>query len=118
MVPTSPGKSWKVLEFEKSPGKSWNFAEILEKSWNFFCGQTAQKRDLGFLCMLNLAVHRLTNFHLRYIGCNNVYIYSAHHWVMIFKFLIKSLILELQNCMSNPSATISVLFDSSPFGTC
>ena len=45
MVPTSPGKSWKVLEFEKSPGKSWNFAEILEKSWNFFCGQTAQKRD-------------------------------------------------------------------------
>ena len=44
----SPGiwkASWKVLEFEKHPGKSWNFAEILEKSWNFFCGQTVQKRD-------------------------------------------------------------------------
>ena len=33
MVLTSPVKSWKVLEFEKSPGKSWNFAEILEKFW-------------------------------------------------------------------------------------
>ena len=66
----SPGiwkASWKVLEFEKHPGKSWNFNEILEKSWNFFCGQTVQKRFLskqqhflGFLCMLNLAVYRLT----------------------------------------------------------
>ena len=35
----------------------------------------------------------------------------------IFSFAIKSLILELQNCMSNPSATVSVLFDSSPFAT-
>ena len=28
-------------------------------------------------------------------------IFSAHHWVMIFKFVVKSLILELWNCMSN-----------------
>ena len=31
MVPTSPGKCWKFLKFEKIPGKPWNFAEILEK---------------------------------------------------------------------------------------
>ena len=36
MTPTSPGKSWEVLEFENSPGNAWNFAEILEKCWIFF----------------------------------------------------------------------------------
>ena len=35
----------------------------------------------------------------------------------MFQITIKSLIPELQNCMSNPSATVSVLFDSSAFGT-
>ena len=51
MVPTSPGKSWKVLEFEKSPGKSWkvlkfcwNFGKVLEKSWNVFVVKQS-KRD-------------------------------------------------------------------------
>ena len=37
-VPTGPGKSCKVLEFEKCPGKSWKalgFAIFYEKSWNF-----------------------------------------------------------------------------------
>ena len=29
-------------------------------------------------------------------------IFSAHHWVTIFKFAFKSVILELWNCMSNP----------------
>ena len=37
--------------------------------------------------------------------------------IQIFKFAIKSLILELQNCISNPSVTVIVLFDSSPFPT-
>ena len=45
-------------------------------------------------------------------------IFSAHHWVTIFRFAVKSLIFELWNCVSNPSATVIVLFDSSPFGTC
>ena len=31
---------------------------------------------------------------------------------MIFKIVIKSLIIELQNYMFNPSATVGVLFDS------
>ena len=62
MVLTSPVKSWKVLEFEKSPGKSWNFAEILEKSWNFLWSNSPKETFLskhqhfsGFLYMLNLA---------------------------------------------------------------
>ena len=29
-------------------------------------------------------------------------IFSAHHWMTIFKFAVKSLILELRICMSNP----------------
>ena len=29
-VPTGPGKSWKVLEFEKCPGKSWNLLIFLK----------------------------------------------------------------------------------------
>ena len=37
---------------------------------------------------------------------------------MVFKIAINSLMLEMWNYMSNPSATASVLFDSSPFGTC
>ena len=41
-------------------------------------------------------------------------IFSTHHWVTIFKFVIESLILELWNYMFNPSATVIVLFDSSP----
>ena len=48
-VSTDPGKSWKVLEFEKCPGKSWdlliflkNPGKVLEFStifvrWIFFC---------------------------------------------------------------------------------
>ena len=70
MDPTSPGKFWKVLEFKRvleCPGKSWNFAEILEKALEIFCGETIQKRFLskhqhfsGFLCMLNLAIHGVT----------------------------------------------------------
>ena len=35
-VATGPGKSWKVLEFEKCPGKSWKvlgFVNFFEKSW-------------------------------------------------------------------------------------
>ena len=52
-------------------------------------------------------------FHVRYIGCNDVFIFLAHHWVTIFKFAIKSLIFQLQNYMSNLSPTVSVLFDSS-----
>ena len=31
------------------------------------------------------------------MGCNNVYIFSAHHSVTIFKFAVKSLIFELRN---------------------
>ena len=46
MVPASPGKSWKALEFEKCLGKSWNFAEILEKSWNFFVAKQT-KREIS-----------------------------------------------------------------------
>ena len=57
-----------------------------------------------------------SDFHSRYVGCNDVYIFSAHHWMAIFKFAIKSQILELRNCMSNPNATVRV-FDSLPFGT-
>ena len=53
-----------------------------------------------------------------YIGCDNVYIFSSHNWVMVFEIVINSLILEMWNYMSNPSATASALFDSSPFGTC
>ena len=71
MVPSSPGKSWKVLKFEKSPGKSWNFAEILEKSLNspgiFLWSNSPEERFLSkhqhfssFLCVLNVAVHWLT----------------------------------------------------------
>ena len=73
-----------VLE---SPGKSWNLAEILEKSWKspgIFLRSSTPKEGylskhqhfLGFLCMLNLAVHWLNcfDFHLRCIRCNNVYI--------------------------------------------
>ena len=45
-------------------------------------------------------------------------IFSAKYWVTIFKFEIKSLIRELRNCMSNRSAIVIVLFDSSSFGTC
>ena len=71
MVPASPEKSWKVMEFEKSPGKSWNFADILEKFWKspeiFLWSNSPKERSLskhqhfsGFLCMLNLAVHWLT----------------------------------------------------------
>ena len=131
MVLTSPVKSWKVLEFEKSPGKSWNFAEILEKSLNspgiFLWSNSPEERFLSkhqHFFGLPLYVEcssSLTNccdFHLGYIECNNVYLFSAHDWVTIFKFTIKSLILELRNCMSNPSTTVSVLFDSSPFGIC
>ena len=63
IVPTSPGKTWKVLEVEESPGKSWNFAEIFfEKSWKspeiFLWSNSPKERFLskhqhflGFLCM-------------------------------------------------------------------
>ena len=47
MVLTSPVKSWKVLEFEKSPGKSWNFAEILEKFWKSPGISLLWERDLN-----------------------------------------------------------------------
>ena len=123
-------QSWKVLEFEKSPGKSWNFTEIWKisgKVLEFFSGQTVQKRDFWVYTSIFQAslfvesgssLINWRDFHLKYIGCSNNYMYSAHHWMMIFKFVIKSLILEPRNCMSNPSATVSVLFDSSPFRTC
>ena len=35
-VPMGPGKSWKVLEFEKCPGKSWEvlgYVIFYEKFW-------------------------------------------------------------------------------------
>ena len=126
----SPGiwkESWKVLKFEKSPRKSWNlkrvlespeiwnFAEILEKSWRsprIFLWSSSLKERFPSKCQHVESGSSLTNcfdFHLRYIGCNNVYIFSAHHWVMIFKFAIKSLILELWNCMSNSSTTVFCL---------
>ena len=40
--------------------------------------------------------------------------------IQIFKFAIKSLILELRKCMSKPSVTVTVivLFYSLLFGTC
>ena len=131
MAPASPGKFWKVLEFEESPGKPWNFAEILENSKKspgiFLWSNSPEERFLskhqhffGFPLYVECS-SSLTNccdFHLGYIECNIVYLFSAHDWVTIFKFTIKSLILELRNCMSNPSTTVSVLFDSSPFGIC
>ena len=60
-----------VLGIENSFGKSWNFAKILEKSWKcpgiFLWSDSPKERFLskhqhfsGFLCMLNLAFHRLT----------------------------------------------------------
>ena len=60
-----------VLGTENSFGKSWNFAKILEKSWKcpgiFLWSDSPKERFLskhqhfsGFLCMLNLAFHRLT----------------------------------------------------------
>ena len=124
MVPTSPGKSWNFTEIL---GKFWNFSEILGKFWNFlgvkrFKTEISKKTRAFFgLSLYVESSSSLTNccdFHFRYIECNNVYIFSAHHWVTIFKFAIKSQILQLRNCMSNRSATASVLFDSSPFGTC
>ena len=39
MVLTSPGKSWNL----KSPEKAWNFAEILEKPWNFFVVKQSER---------------------------------------------------------------------------
>ena len=44
-------------------------------------------------------------------------IYILSKSVLISKIAIKSVILELWKCMTNPSVTFSVLFDSSPFGT-
>ena len=65
-----------------SPGESWNFVEILENSRNFLWSNSPKERFLskhqhfsGFLCMTNCR-----DFHLRYNGCNNVYIFSANHW--------------------------------------
>ena len=122
MAPASPGKFWKVLEFEESPGKPWNFVEILEKSKKspgiFLWSNSPEERFLSkhqHFFGLPLYVEcssSLTNccdFHLGYIECNNVYLFSAHDWVTIFKFTIKSLILELRNCMSNPSTTVFCL---------
>ena len=113
----SPRNPKVLLNFWKSPGK------VLK----FFCAQTT-KREISKLTPAffrlplyvesNSSLTKFCDFHLKYIGCNNVYIYSAHYWMTIFKFAIKSLILELRNCVSNPSATVSVLFDLSPFGTC
>ena len=54
---------------------------------------------------------------LRYIGYKKVY-YSQHITGWQYPNLPCNLILQLQNCMSNPNATVSVLFDSSPFRTC
>ena len=53
IVPTSPGKTWKVLEVEESPEKLERALEILLKFFlkslgrvlKSFCGQTVQKRD-------------------------------------------------------------------------
>ena len=117
MGPASPGKSWNLKRVMQSPG-------ILLKFWKspgFFCGQTVQIRDFSIntstfgLLLYVGSSSSLTNccdIHLRY-----VYIYSAHHLVLIFKFTIKNLILELRNCMANPNATVNILFDSSPFET-
>ena len=133
MVPTSPGKSWKLMEFEKRPGKSWNFAEILENSWkspgiflwsNSPKGKFLSKHQhfLGFLCILNQAVHWLTAVIFIWGILDPIMsIYSQHitgWWYSNLNNAIKSLILELQNCMSNTSTTVHIVFDSSPFGRC
>ena len=34
-IPAGPGKSWKVLEFEKCPGKSWDFRQYLSDEFSF-----------------------------------------------------------------------------------
>ena len=120
MVPTIPGKSWKVQEFEK----------VLEKSWIFFvvkhfkrgiCQETTAFCGLPLYVKSSSSLTNCCDFHVRYIGCNNVnnvYIYSAHYLLTVIKFAIKGLIYELQKCMFNPSATVIILFDLSPFETC
>ena len=126
MVPTSPGKSWNLKRGLESPGILLKFWKSPWKVLNFLRSNSpkeiAKKTPAFFGLLLHIeSSSSLTNccdFHMRYIGCNNVYRLSAYHWVTIFKFAIKSANLELRNCMSNPSATGSVLFDSSPFGTC
>ena len=72
-------QSWKVLKFEKSPGKSWNFA--------------VKKRDLQVnnnIFRVSLYVEssnsltKCFDFHLRCIGCNNVYIYGVIQTFLFF----------------------------------
>ena len=114
---------WKVLESRSIWKESW---KVLKSPGIFLCSNSPKERFLsknqhfsGFLCMLNLAVHWLTAMIFIWGILDAImFIFSAHHWVTIFKFAIMSLILEPRNCMSNPSATVSVFFDSSPFGTC
>ena len=122
MVPASPGKPWNLKSVLESPG-------ILLKLWKspgiFLWPIKPKERFLskhqyfsGFLCMLNLAVHWLTALIFIWGILDAIMSIYSHHRATIFKITIKSLILELGNCLSNTSATVSVLFDSSPFGTC
>ena len=101
-------ESWKALEF------CWNFGKVKKESWNFLWSNSPEERFLSkhqHFFGLPLYVEcssSLTNC-CGYIECNNVYLFSAHDWVTIFKFTIKSPILELRNCMSNPSTTVFCL---------
>ena len=124
-------RAWLPPVLESSE-KSWNLKRVLESPGILLKFWKSQKRVLEFFLWSNspeerfLSKHQhffglplyvecsssLTNccdFHLGYIECNNVYLFSAHDWVTIFKFTIKSLILELRNCMSNPSTTVFCL---------
>ena len=79
-------ESWQVLEFSWYFEIFWNllkyFGKVLEKSWNFFVVKQS-KREISKLTptFFGLSLYEssrsLTNcfdFHLRYIGCSNVYI--------------------------------------------
>ena len=118
----SPGKPWNLKSVLESPGillKFWKNPGIflwLNKPKERFLSK--HQHFSGFLCMLNLAVHWLTALIFIWGILDAIMSIYSHHWVTIFKITIKRLILELRNCLSNTSATVSVLFDSSPFGTC
>ena len=110
-------KSWNLKRVLESPGILLKFWKSPGKILEFFLWSNSPKeRSLskyqqfpGFLCMLYLAVHWLTAVISIWDILDaiiNVYIFSALNWVTIFKFVIKSLILQLWNCMSNPSATV------------
>ena len=72
-------QSWKVLKFEKSPGKSWNFAvkkRDLQVNTNIF--------RVSLYVESSNSLTKCFDFHLRCIGCNNVYIYGVIQTFLFF----------------------------------